>query len=65
MSTLAHVLQWALSPPPNQRAEVAFELLQSLPSGPAVNRTEEELAEELHRRIQRIENGEETLIDGE
>ena len=51
----------ALSPP--ERASIALTLLQSLPEGPRVFRTEEELAEELNRRFEAIESGEMATYD--
>lgn len=65
MTTAAEILQSALALPPNERAGLAHELLQSLPGGPTVYRTEEELAAELNRRMQRIENGQETFFDAD
>ena len=64
MSTVAEVLQSALCLPPDDRATIAHELLKSLP-GPKVYQTEEELAAELNRRMQRIESGQETFYDAE
>jgi putative addiction module component (TIGR02574 family) len=65
MSTAAEVLQTALALSPQERAGIAQELLQSLPGGPVVYETEEQLATELSRRLQRIEDGQETFFTWE
>jgi putative addiction module component (TIGR02574 family) len=65
MSTASEVLQSALSLPPQERAEIAYELLQSLPGGPTTYETEEQLAAELSRRMQAIENGSMETFDFE
>jgi len=64
MSTASEILQSALCLPPDERATIAHELFRSLP-GPKVYRTEDELAAELNRRMQRIESGQETFYDAE
>jgi putative addiction module component (TIGR02574 family) len=64
VTTAAQILQSAMSLSPHERADIAHELLQSLPGGPTVYRTPEELAAELNRRMERLESGEETTFDG-
>ena len=54
-----------ISLPPNERADIAHSLLQSLPGAPKRYETEKELVAELNRRMERIENGQETFFDGE
>lgn len=62
MATAAEVLQAALALSPHERAGIAQELLQSLPGAPVLYETEEQLAAELSRRLQRIEDGQETFF---
>ncbi len=58
MSTATEILEHALNLPANDRAEIAYSLLQSLPpQPPVVYETEEQLAAELNRRLEAIENG--------
>jgi putative addiction module component (TIGR02574 family) len=57
MTTAAEILTHALALPPNERAGLAQSLLHSLPDGPAIYRTEAELATELNRRLEAIESG--------
>jgi len=64
MSTAAEILQSALSLAPDERATIAHELLKSLPA-PKLYQTEDQLADELNKRMKRIESGEETFYDAE
>ena len=61
----SEILQHALSLPPDERADIAHSLLQSLPGAPKLYETEEELVAELNRRMARIESSQETFFDGE
>jgi hypothetical protein len=65
MSTVAEVLESALALSPHERAGIAHVLLQSLPGGPTVYRTEEELSIELNHRMQRLDSGLEPMYDAE
>ena len=49
--TTSQILADALALSPPERASIALTLLQSLPEGPRVFRTEEELATELNSRL--------------
>jgi putative addiction module component (TIGR02574 family) len=57
MSTASEIIHHALALPPNERAEIAKTLLESLPGGPQLYETEEQLATELSRRMQALESG--------
>jgi putative addiction module component (TIGR02574 family) len=59
----SEILQHALSLPPNERADIAHSLLQSLPGAPKIYETEEQLAAEINRRMERIESGQETYFE--
>ncbi len=61
----AEVLQSALALPPGERANIAHELLRSLPKQPATYETEEELVAELNRRMQLLESGQMQTFDFE
>ena len=61
----SEILQHALSLPPNERADIAHSLLQSLPGAPKIYETEEQLVAELNRRMERVETGQETFYDAE
>jgi putative addiction module component (TIGR02574 family) len=53
----SEILQHALSLPPNERADIAHSLLQSLPGAPKIYETEEQLVAELNGRMEALENG--------
>lgn len=58
MPTASEILENALALPVNDRADIAYSLLQSLPPTPPVlYETEEQLAAELNRRMEALENG--------
>jgi putative addiction module component (TIGR02574 family) len=57
VSTASEILQHALALPPNERADIAHNLLRSLPGRPQIYETEEQLSAELSRRMQAIESG--------
>jgi putative addiction module component (TIGR02574 family) len=57
MTTAAEILNHALALPVSERASIAHSLLQSLPTEPVLYTTEEQMAAELSRRMEAIENG--------
>lgn len=63
MTTAAEVLSHAMALPPGERAGIVRSLIESLPDGPTIYRTEAQLAAELNRRLERIESGQETFFD--
>ena len=63
MSTTSEVLNAALSLGPQQRSEIAHQLLLSLePTGSEEN-VDQAWAEEIRRRLQAIRSGQTTLCD--
>ena len=58
------VLEEALKLPPNERAEVAEQLIASLDEAPDVN-VEQAWQEEVQRRLQQVEHGEVKTIPWE
>jgi putative addiction module component (TIGR02574 family) len=65
MSTAAEILQHALALPAHERADIAQNLLRSLRQAPTLYETEEQLADELNRRMQALENGQMETFDFE
>ena len=57
MSTVTEILSHAMALPAPDRATIAQSLIRSLPPGPRVFRTEEELSTELQARLGDIESG--------
>jgi hypothetical protein len=57
MSTVDEVLNLAFELPDDQRANVAFQLLQSLPPPPSSIQTDDDLTSLLRDRLRRVEQG--------
>jgi len=53
----AEILEQALALPANDRASLVQVLIQSLPEAPRIFSTEDELADELERRIEETQSG--------
>jgi putative addiction module component (TIGR02574 family) len=59
----AEILEQALALPTNDRASLVHSLIKSLPAAPRVFTTEDELSDELERRIEEVESGAATTFD--
>jgi hypothetical protein len=57
MSSVDDVLNMAFGLPEEERANVAFELLRSLPPPPSAVETDTDLTELLRERLRRVEQG--------
>ena len=65
MSTVTEILSHAMALPPQERATIAQSLIRSLPLGPRIFRTEDELSSEVQARLAAIESGQAATVDAE